>query len=389
MKYNFDEEINRIGTNSVKYESSKDNEPELPEDSIPMWIADMDFACPPEVIEAVHKRLDERILGYSDVLEDSYFEILEQWMMNRFGWKINKEELCISAGVVPAISALVQILSKKGERILITTPSYQPFYNVIVQNERIPVYSKLKNENGKFVLDFEDIKEKMEKEDIKVFIFCNPHNPTGRVWEERELRKVAELCMQNSVWLICDEIHQDLSWKNKIHIPMSKLYPEEKWIFTCTAPSKTFNMAGNHMANIFIPNEEIRNKWEEKFYYLPNPLSITATKTAYEKCGKWVDELNAYLDDNFLLVKAYLQEHLPKIDFHISEGTYLAWVDMSGLNLSLEEIKCKFIKEAGLHIETGDMFVENAESYIRMNLACPRSVLLRALERMYKVFKNI
>lgn len=209
MKYNFDEEINRIGTNSVKYESSKDNEPELPEDSIPMWIADMDFACPPEVIEAVHKRLDERILGYSDVLEDSYFEILEQWMMNRFGWKINKEELCISAGVVPAISALVQILSKKGERILITTPSYQPFYNVIVQNERIPVYSKLKNENGKFVLDFEDIKEKMEKEDIKVFIFCNPHNPTGRVWEERELRKVAELCMQNSVWLICDEIHQD------------------------------------------------------------------------------------------------------------------------------------------------------------------------------------
>lgn len=388
MNYNFDEIINRIGTNSVKYETSLNEEPELAENYIPMWIADMDFACPPEVIDAMHKRLDQRILGYSDIVDPTYFDILKNWMKDRFHWDIKKEELCISSGVVPAISNLIQILSKEGDRVLITTPSYKPFYNTIVCNNRIPIFSPLTMENHQYTLNFSDIEEKFRNENIKIFIFCNPHNPTGRVWKEWELKKIANLCKKYNISVISDEIHQDIRRNGTTHIPLAKLYPEADWIYTCTAPSKTFNMAGNHMANIFIPNGQVRKIWEEKFYYLPNPLSIAATKTAYEKCGTWVDQLNDYLDENFRLMKNYFKENLPWIDFEIPEGTYLAWFNMKKSGYSTDKIREKFIKEAGLHIETGDMFVGNGDYAIRMNLACPRQILIDALDRMHRAFSE-
>ena len=386
MKYDFDEIINRIGTNSVIYETSLNEEPNLPENYIPMWIADMDFACPPEIIDAMRKRLDDRILGYSDIIDPSYFDAVKNWMKERFDWNIKKQDLYISAGVVPAISNLIQILSKEGENILITTPSYKPFYNTIVCNGRTPVFSPLKIEDDQYVLDFDDIEKIFRNENIKILIFCNPHNPSGRVWKKWELKKIADLCKAYGIPIISDEIHQDIRRKGTTHIPLAKLYPDADWIYTCTAPSKTFNMAGNHMANIFIPNQHVREIWEEKFYYLPNPLSIAATKAAYEKCGTWVDQLNDYLDENFQLMKNYFDENLPWIKFVIPEGTYLAWFNMKNSGYSLEKIKDKFIKEAGLHIETGDMFVGNGEYSIRMNLACPRQTLINALTRMHTVF---
>lgn len=386
--YDFDELINRIGTNSVKYETSLENEPDLAEDYIPMWIADMDFACPPEVIGAMHDRLNERILGYSDIVDPSYYEVVERWMRNRFDWQIKKEWLCISAGVVPAISNLLQILSKEGDKILIVTPSYEPFYKSIVGNGRVPVYSPLIQKGNTYFLDFYDIEQKIRDENVKVFIFCNPHNPTGRVWKEEELREIAGICRRQGIPLISDEIHQDIRRKGTEHIPMARLYPEADWIFTCTAPSKTFNMAGNHMANIFIPNIEVRKEWEEKHYYLPNPLSIAATKAAYEKCGQWVDELNAYIDENFVVMKRFFKENLPEVQFEIPGGTYLAWINMKNTGCSMKEIKDKFIREAGIHIETGDMFVGNGDYCVRMNIACPRETLMTALRRMYAVFRR-
>lgn len=386
MKYDFDEVIERTHTNSVKYETSRIEEPKLPKDFIPLWIADMDFACPPEVIREMKKRLDNRILGYSDIVDPMYVKILKIWMWQHFGWNIKEEELAVSSGVVPAISNLIRILSKRGDKVLFLTPSYGPFYTSVVNNERIPVFSPLIKENGRYEIDFADMEKKITEESVKVFIFCSPHNPTGRVWSEGELGRVAEVCRKHQVSIICDEIHQDLLRKGVVHIPMAKLYPDADWLYTCTAPSKTFNMAGNHLANIFIPNKKVKTIWEEQYYYLPNALSITAAQAAYGQGGPWVEQLNEYLDGNFCYMKDFLDKHLPKVKFEIPEGTYLAWIDMSGFGLNETELKRKFIVEAGLHIEGGDMFVANSECHIRMNLACPRRTVEKALNRMYKVF---
>ena len=386
MHYNFDEEIGRIHTNSVKYENSRMEEPDLPEDFIPLWIADMDFACPPEVFRAMHKRLDDRILGYSDIIDPEYVRVLKLWMKKRFGWEIRKDDLAVSSGVVPAISNLIQILSEKGDRVMIMTPSYGPFYTSIVNNERIPVCLPLIKEGGIYEIDYISLEQKIKEESVKILILCSPHNPTGRVWREEELRNIAGICKRYDVSVICDEIHQDLLRKGSVHIPLAKLYPDADWIYTCTAPSKTFNMAGNHLANIFIPNKKVKEIWEQKYYYLPNALSISATQAAYGEGEEWVEQLNTYLDGNFHYMKKFLGKYLPQIEFEIPEGTYLAWFDMRGMGLDKEEIKRRFIVEAGLHIENGDMFVANGEYNIRMNMACPRRTIERALDRMYKVF---
>lgn len=386
MKYDFDEIIDRTHTNSIKYEAGREEEPGLPEDFLPLWIADMDFACPPEVIKAMHERLDKRILGYSDIIDLEYQNAVGDWMQEHFVWKIQSETMRISAGVVPAISNLVQILTKAGEKVLIFTPSYGPFYSCITNNDRVPVLLPLIKEDQYYRIDYTEMKQVMEQEDVKLLIFCSPHNPTGRVWSTEELRKVYEICRELHVPVICDEIHEDLIRIGEVHTPLARLYPESDSIYTCTAPSKTFNMAGNHMANIFIPNEEARQIWDKKFYYNPNALSIAATQAAYTYGREWVQQLREYLDDNFRYVKAYLEKYMPEVKFEIPEGTYLAWIDMSGLGLSEQELKTKFIEEAGLFVEGSGMFVANAEQHVRVNLACPKSVVKEFLDRMRKVF---
>lgn len=386
MKYNFDEIINRKGTNSVKYESGRIEEPKLPKDYLPLWIADMDFACPPDVIRAMHERLDERILGYSDILDPEYIQILGRWMKNQFEWNIPEKDLRISAGVVPAISNLIQILTNRLDKIMILTPSYAPFNSCIVNNERIPVLLPLKVEEGFYQIDFEKMEQEIKKENVKLLIFCSPHNPTGRIWSEQELRKVYELCEANDVQIICDEIHEDLIRAGETHIPLASLYPNSNRIFTCTAPSKTFNMAGNHMANIFIPDQEAKDQWDAAYYYNPNPLSIAATMAAYKYGKEWVEQLNSYIDNNFEYMKSYITEHMPDVEFIIPQGTYLAWINMSKLGMKDEEIKRRFVEIAGVFIEGKGMFVANDEQHIRVNLACPKSIVQEFLQRMEKAF---
>lgn len=382
MNYNFDEIIERNNTNCVKYENSRLEEPELPEDFIPLWIADMDFACPQPILDAMHNRINKRIFGYSDIIDSSYKTVLENWMLKKKGWKIQWEDVVISAGVVPAISNLICLLTEEREGVIIQPPLYPPFYSVVVSNNRTPVYAPLICKQGEYEIDFEILEEKVKDPANKVLIFCSPHNPTGRVWREEEIRRLVDLCMEHDVCIISDEIHQDILRKGEHHIPLAKLYPQETRIFTCTAPSKTFNMAGNHFSHIFIPDEEIREKWEEKYHYLPNPISIEATKAAYEKCEEWVDAMNEYIDGNFKFLKEYLEKNLPQARLNIPQGTYLAWIDMSGFGLKEEDVVRTIIRDAGVHIESGEMFRSKEKGYIRVNLACPRSVLEKALDRI-------
>lgn len=228
MDYNFDEIIERKNTNCVKYENSRIEEPELPEDFIPLWIADMDFACPQPILDAMHKRIDKRILGYSDIIDPSYRAVMEKWFLKRKDWEIHWEDVVISAGVVPAISNLICLLTEENDGVIIQPPLYPPFYSVVVSNNRKPVYAPLICKQGEYEIDFEVLEEKVKDPANKVLIFCSPHNPTGRVSKEEELRKLADLCMEHDVCIISDEIHQDILRKGEHHIPLAKLYPQEK-----------------------------------------------------------------------------------------------------------------------------------------------------------------
>ena len=386
MKYDFDEIIERKNTNSFKYEGARLMEPGLPEDFIPLWVADMDFACAQPILDAMKERIDKRILGYSDALNEGYHEAVIGWMNKRFHWEVKKEELRCSAGVVPALSNLVRLLTKKGDKVMFFTPSYGPFNRVTEKNGRCPVFCRLKETNGYYQIDFDDMKNKIEQEQVKLLILCSPHNPTGRVFTEEELRRIGDICDNHHVAIICDEIHHDLVRCNLHHISLASLYPGADWIYTCTAPSKTFNLAGNQLSDIVIPNKAIREIWDEKYSYMPNPVSLAATEAAYTKCEDWVEELNQYLDGNFKMMKEFLEEKLPAIRFEIPEGTYLGWMHMEGTGLDEQEIQRRFISQAGLFVEKGEMFVDNARFCIRVNVACPRAILKKALERMEKVF---
>ena len=303
-----------------------------------------------------------------------------------YEWIPPMDHMVISPGVVPAISNLIQLLTDENDKVLILTPAYKPFYSAIVNNKRIPIYSSLIYEDKKYKLDFENLERQLQ--DAKLFVFCSPHNPTGRIWTEEELRKVVALCEKESVSIICDEIHQDIHREGKQYIPLMKLFPEKNFIYTCTAPSKTFNMAGNHLSNIFIPNNDILKKWCDKFYYLPNPLSIAATEAAYSKGSEWVKELNMYIDKNFEFIKNFFERYMPKVQFEIPEGTYLAWFNMKNYGLSDKDVHDIFIKDAGVFIEGAGMFVKDDEDWIRMNIACPKVILEQALNRMKDAFAN-
>lgn len=396
MKYNFDEIINRADTNSVSFEgwkqyifnASKDEVFPFPDsDYIRFWIADMDFATPPEILNAIRKRLDDKILGYTFIYDKMYNQVLVDWFKKRYDWKINIEDMVIAPGIVPALNRLVPLLTNIDESILIVTPSYAPFKTAAAYNSRKVVTSKLLYQSGRFLMDFEDIEQKITDKgnNIKLFILCNPHNPTGRVWTEEELLRLGNLCLQNDVWIISDEIHCDLLRRGKKHIAMAMLFPETDKIITCTAPSKTFNLAGNLMSHIFIPDSGIRRKWKNLYNDLLSPLSIVAAKAAYQECELWLEELITYLDDNFTRLEEMLKDRLPKAKFTVPEATYLAWINISEYLNDMPEKNNPalfFAKEAGVLVEDGKMFVDNGYGYIRLNIACPRAVLEAGIKRM-------
>ena len=324
MLYDFDTVINRWHTDSEKYDGLKKFAPKAPDNSIPLWIADMDFKTAPEIIAAMHKRVDEGIFGYTDIYDASYYQAVCHWMEKRHHWHITPDEIVVDSGVVPALSHALSLIARPGDGVIIHTPAYKPFFNSIRNTGMIPVYTRLCCSHGLFTIDFEDLEQKAEDENNKVLILCSPHNPTGRVWSQEELSHIMDICRKHDLFIICDEIHNDILRPGICHTPLAGLYPDMKRLITCTAPSKTFNLAGNHLANIIIPDQGIRDRWNSLYHYLPNPISAAAATAAYEKGEPWLDELNQYLAENFRRMETYLKANLPAIGFQIPEATYLA-----------------------------------------------------------------
>lgn len=386
--YNFDEIIDRRNTECIKYDGMKNVCPSAADDCIPMWIADMDFKCPPEVLAAMGKVLEHGIIGYSEIYSDEYYSSVINWMKKRFGADIKKENIAVSNGVVTAINNLVKLMSGADDNVVITTPSYAPFYRAVNGiDQRTCVFSKLKYENGKYEMDWEDFEKKISDEKTSLFILCNPHNPTGIVWSEEELTKMYTICKNANVKIISDEIHADLTRSGVNTVSMAKLYSNDNDVVVCTAPSKTFNVAGNHHSNIIIFDEKLCEEFKNVSNASISPFAVTATISAYNECENWLDELRLYIDKNFEFMDKFIKEKLPKAHFTIPDATYLAWINLSEYGYSNEEIE-KYLAERGVLIEGGHNFVDNAEGWIRLNMACPMSVLKKALERIASALES-
>ena len=400
MKYNFDEIIDRKNTNSENVDGWRPYIfkcgpekvfPYADDEFIRMWVADMEVAVAPEIRQAIIDRVERKILGYTIVSDSGYYEALLKWCKDRYDWGFKKEELVFSPGVIPALYQLVEDLVAKDEKVLTMTPAYGFFLHACEYNGVELVKSPLKKTNGRFEIDFDDFDKKAADPKVKVLMLCNPHNPSGRIWTEDELRHVAETAEKNNLWIISDEIHCDLIRTGLSHIPMGKIMPDYDKLITTMSASKTFNLAGMLFSNIIIRNKEERERFQDRDKNIgaANPLSIAAHKAAYEQGGQWLSELKAYVDESFKMVDDFLSENIPDARFTIPEATYFAWVDMSRVLPDVEDLPLFFANNAGVLLEGGDgLFVGNAQGYIRLNLAMPKATIKEGLCRMAEAIKN-
>lgn len=350
-----------------------------------MWVADMEFAVAPEIRQAIRDRVDRKIFGYTMDYDPEYYQAMDQWCRERYDWSFPKEQLCYSPGIVPALFRLTGHLVREDEKVLIVTPSYGPFRGATKFNHCGLVCSSLKYDGGDFTIDFADFAEKAADPQVKLVIWCNPHNPSGRVWSEEELKQVAAIVEDNDLWIISDEIHCDLLRQGLKHTPMGKIMKDYRKLVTCMANSKTFNIAGLMMSHIIIRDEELRSQFKSRDNTSGNlnPLSIAANKAAF-LCGEeWLDQLKSYLDGNFRFVDEFLKEKLPEAVFRIPDATYLAWVDLSLCLPDVDDLPLFFAREAGVLLEGGDrLFVADAKGFVRLNLAMPRSLLAEGMKRI-------
>lgn len=396
MIYNFDEIIDRTGTNAVSTDGFRDYIFHAPDmkfpyeeaDLVRMWVADMEFATAPEILDGIKARLDRRIFGYTRVFDPAYFEAFAAWTRKHYDWSPRKEDLTTSPGVIPALYELTGLLCKPGEKVLIVTPSYAYFKYTADYNHLDVVTSDLLEQDGHYTLDYDGLDRLARDGQVALCIFCNPHNPTGRVWTPAELARFGEVCLKHGLWIISDEVHCDLLRNGYRHTPLAKVFPESDRIITCMAPSKTFNLAGIMFSNVMIPNRDLMARWTERHYPLENPLSIAAVQAAYTHGYEWLRQLKNYLDANFELTRDFLATHLPRCVFRISEATYLAWLNIKAYLPQEKDLPLFFANHAGVLLEGGDMFVANSDGYIRLNLACPRSVLKRGLERIAQALEG-
>jgi len=390
--YNFDEIIERRGTNAMNTDGFRSyifhdekgtmTFPYKDEEFVRMWIADMEFATPDVIIDGIRKRLDARIFGYTRVFGHDYYDAFCGWCRKKYGWEFPQEQLVMSNGIIPALFEMVECICAPDEKVLFVTPTYAYFKYAADHNARACVCSDLINRDGAWQIDFDDLERKCADPKTTLMFFCNPHNPTGRIWTEEELERVAAIVEKAGIWCISDEIHCDLIRSGLKHTPLAKVMPGYKRLVTCMAPSKTFNMAGLMISNVIIRDEALREKWLARHYNFDNPLSIAAAQAAYEKGEEWLEELKKYLDANFAFTKEYLASHLPKARFTIPEATYLAWVDLSEYFAPDEDLPDFFAYKAGVLLEGGRMFVQNADGFIRLNLAMPRAMLAEGLKRI-------
>lgn len=402
MTYDFDEIIDRKHTNALNTDGfrgyifhdfeGKKTFPFKDDEFVRMWVADMEFAMCPAIIQAIKDRTDKRIIGYSQVFEPEFFQAYNSWCEKMYGWTYPKEEICFSLGIIPALYTLVDLLLGDYDYAIINTPAYGYFQHPIDERHKHAIHNKLKcDAQGNWTIDFDALEKDASNPFAKLLIWCNPQNPTGRVWTEEELRKVAAIVEKHNLWIISDEIHCDLLRQGVKHIPMAKIMPEYKKLITCTSVSKAFNMAGMMFAEIIIRDKGLRDLYigtTNAYAMNVNPLSIAAHQAAYEHGSEWLDQLKTYLDGNFQFVKDTLDRELPDITFQIPQATYLAWVNMNPYLGDVEDIPDFMANKAGVLLEGGDaLFVDNAKGYIRLNLAMPRVIVDKGLQRIVKAVK--
>jgi len=382
MKYNFDEIIPRRGTNSYKWDSTADA------DVLPMWVADMDFRTAPPIIEALSRRVEHGIFGYVSV-PNTYYEKMIDWFSHRHTWQISKEWIIYTTGVVPAISAIIKAVTSPGDKVLVQTPVYNCFFSSIRNNGCELVTSDLVYANRTYTIDFDDLERKAADKAVKVMLLCNPHNPAGRVWTREELMRIGEICLRHNVFVIADEIHCEFVYPGHTYTPFASLSEELlQHSATCVSPSKAFNLAGLQIANIIIANEEIRYKVDKAININEvcdvNPFGVEALIAAYSRGEEWLNQLNVYLYENYLCMKEVCESYLPQFPITILEGTYLVWMDCSAFHKNSGEIEQLLLEKAKLWLNEGTMYGTNDDTFMRWNIACPRSVLVEGLNRFKK-----
>lgn len=392
MKYNFDEIIDRRGTDSIKWSKKHLKENFGDEESIPMWIADMDFKVAEPIIEALTERVRHGIFGYGHKT-DEFLEAVVNWHKKRNRWDIEKEWILFTPGIIPALNFVVETFCNPGDKVIIQSPVYFPFANIITNNGCHIANNPLILNNGKYEMNFCELERIAQDSRTKLMFLCSPHNPVGRVWTAEELQRLGEICIKNDVLIVSDEIHSDLIYLPNHHIPFGKISEEFKMnSIVCTSPSKTFNLAGLQISNIIIPNEKLRKELNHKLATInidPGSFASVAQIAAYNKGEEWLESLIIYLQDNLNFIDKFLKERIPRVKLIKPEGTYLAWLDFSNFNFTNIELQQLMQTKAKIALNDGYIFGAGGEHFQRINFACPRSILEKALKNIEKILEGI
>lgn len=384
MPVDFDTVPNRRGTNCFKYDFAR--EMGMPEDVLPLWVADMDFPTAPAVLERLHALAEHGIFGYTGV-KDAYFSAVHNWYAQRFGWETQRSWLVTMPGVVFAIATAIRALTQKGDAVLIQQPVYYPFANKVTENDRQLVVNPLVLKNGRYEMDFADMERKIVDNRVKMLLLCSPHNPVGRVWTKEELLRVGEICQKHGVLVVSDEIHADFTYAGHTHHVFASVKSEfADFTITCTAPSKTFNLAGLQNSNIFIPNRQLRHAYKKELSACgcggTNCMGMAACQAAYEAGVDWLEQLKQYLAGNLAYIRQFLREKLPEIALIEPEGTYLVWLDLRKLGLTEQQQRQLIVQDAKLWLDTGTLFGQGGDGFERINIACPRATIKQAMQRL-------
>ncbi|MCH5311631.1 MAG: pyridoxal phosphate-dependent aminotransferase [Prevotella sp.] len=381
--YNFDKDTKRKGTNCYKWDVTDDRE------VIPMWVADMDFQTAPAIIEALKNRVEHGVFGYTKV-PDEYYNAITNWFDRRHGWKIEKDWILYTTGVVPAVSVAIKAMTEPGDGVILHTPAYNCFFSSIRNNGCKVVESPLLNDDGHFSIDYKQLETLCSDKSNKVLLLCNPHNPTGRLWTREELQRVYDICHKHKVSIIADEIHCELTYNGERYVPFGTITDDAVIL---GSPSKAFNIAGLQIANIICKDESMRMRIDKAININEvcdvNPFGVLALMAAYNEGEQWLDELCQYIWGNYQALCRFMAENLPQVKITPLQSTYLVWADCSYLGIKSEELANKLENEGKVKFSPGTMYGDTGEGFLRINIACPRERMMEGLRRMADMFNKI
>lgn len=382
MTYNFDKIVQRKNTSSIKWDAESNA------DLLPMWVADMDFETAPEIVSAIKKRVDHGVFGYS-LTPDEFNTSIQYWWKKRHQLDVDPSWILPSTGIIPALIGIINAFCEKEDEVLLLTPVYDHFFSCIENCDCKAIESNLNYENGVYTINFEDLEEKASRPSVKLIILSNPHNPAGRVWTAKELKQIGDICLKHNIKVVSDEIHSDLIFPGHKHTPFASLGKTYSDIsITCCSPSKTFNLAGLQVGYVFTSNPTIKNQIEKAFHkqemFLVSPFASTALIAAYQYGEAWMEGLISYLYDNYLFLKSFVETELPQIQITPLEGTYLVWLNLSAYSIDSEKFCEKLKAEQKLWLNSGHLYGQAGEGFVRMNIACARPLLVDGLNRLKK-----